>query len=134
MKLKTCLSMTRNNCIECKQPIPGVWDSQLALGFATGELTSQSFGNSIPALMFAGFRDKHIRCSPSRAQRIVHDRFPAAVDERPEFDWRLWDDAKREHWREVYTSAWIALQKEWNPKWKDGQPDDAYYAREIALG
>jgi len=72
-------------------------------------------------LLFAGAR--HIRCSPSRAQHIVHPDFEPVVDDRLAFDKRLWDDPEnhvykkrgagfREECERRYTDAWVQLQDE----------------------
>lgn len=48
---------------------------------------------------------RHITCSPSRAQYIVHPEFQPVVDERPEFDKRLMPEAKRHYWEAQWTAA-----------------------------
>ena len=66
-------------------------------------------------------RDKHIKCSPSRAQRIIHPQFPTVVDNRPQFDIRrglgCWTNEDREKWIKIYTEAWVRLQEKYNPNW-----------------
>lgn len=57
------------------------------------------------------FGTRHIRCSPSRAQYIVHPQFAAIADDRPEYDKRLKDPALVALWEERWTGAWIALRQ-----------------------
>ena len=101
-------------CHECGELIEGKWDSQVYLGMETGELDK---GGLHRWLIY----DKHIKCSPSRAQRIIHPDFPPVVDNRPQFDWRRgdnsWTNERREEFRELYTNAWVALQGKYNPNW-----------------
>ena len=72
-------------------------------------------------LLFAGAR--HIRCSPSRAQHIVHPHFKPVFDDRYAFDKRQWTDPShpvyKKHGSDYvkecerrYTDAWIQLQDE----------------------
>ena len=102
-------------CEVCGEIIEGKWDSQVYLGMETGELSTDSIHRWL-------IYDKHIKCSPSRAQRIVHPRYPKVVDERPQFDWRpeannAWTEQKRNEFRELYTDAWVRLQERYNPNW-----------------
>ena len=102
-------------CEVCGEIIEGKWDSQVYLGMETGELSTDSIHRWL-------IYDKHIKCSPSRAQRIVHPKYPTVVDERPQFDWRpeannAWTDQKRNEFRELYTYAWVRLQERYNPNW-----------------
>ena len=83
-------------------------NSQVELGLETGELDRDGCHQHF-------IYDKHIKCSPSRAQRIVHSKYPTVIDERPQFDWRpeadnAWTDEMRAKWKKVYTEAWIRLQ------------------------
>jgi hypothetical protein len=103
-------------CEVCGEIIEGKWDSQVYLGMETGELSTDSIHRWL-------IYDKHIKCSPSRAQRIVHPKYPTVVDERPQFDWRpeannAWTDQKRNEFRELYTDAWVRLQERYNPNWE----------------
>jgi len=102
-------------CEVCGEIIEGKWDSQVYLGMETGELSTDSIHRWL-------IYDKHIKCSPSRAQRIVHPKYPTVVDERPQFDWRpeannAWTEQKRNEFRELYTDAWVRLQERYNPSW-----------------
>ena len=102
-------------CEVCGKIIEGKWDSQVYLGMETGELAKSGIHRWL-------IYDKHIKCSPSRAQRIVHPKYPVVVDERPQFDWRpeadnTWTDEMRKKWKEVYTDAWVRLQEKYNPNW-----------------
>jgi hypothetical protein len=109
------MSWYPNDCNECDKPIEGEWESQIALGIETGELEDRPSNRLF-------LYDKHIRCSPSRAQRIVHPDFPPVIDERPQFDWRpeadnAWTDEDREKYKKLYTDAWARLQMRTNPAW-----------------
>jgi len=58
-----------------------------------------------------------INCSPSRAQHIVHESFEPIVDDRPEYDKRLFGDQeedkkKIEMFERRWTSAWLMCQDE----------------------
>tara|TARA_R100000458_G_C8166907_1_gene168833 strand:+ start:283 stop:684 length:402 start_codon:yes stop_codon:yes gene_type:complete len=111
------MSYYPNDCHKCGKPIRGEWESQIALAIETGEIEDKPSHRLF-------IYDKHIRCSPSRSQRIVHPRFPTVIDDRPQFDWRPeannhWTDEMRSHWKKVYTEAWERLQLRSNPKWEN---------------
>ncbi len=56
------------------------------------------------------FHLHHIRCSPSRAQYIVHPQFqPPVVDDRPQLDKRLLDADERQRIETAVTNAWLVL-------------------------
>jgi hypothetical protein len=102
-------------CHECGKLIEGKWDSQVYLGMETGELDKSGIHRWL-------IYDKHIKCSPSRAQRIVHPKFPRVIDTRQQFDWRpeadnIWTDEMRVKYKKLYTDSWVSLQKKYNPKW-----------------
>ena len=102
-------------CHECGKLIEGKWDSQVYLGMETGELDKSGIHRLL-------IYDKHIKCSPSRAQRIVHPKYPTVVDDRPQYDWRpeannAWTDEKRNEFRKLYTDSWVSLQERYNPNW-----------------
>jgi hypothetical protein len=102
-------------CEVCGEIIEGKWDSQVYLGMETGELSASGIHRWL-------IYDKHIKCSPSRAQRIVHSRYPKVVDGRDQFDWRPeadndWTDEMRVKWKKIYTEAWVKLQEMYNPNW-----------------
>ena len=100
-------------CEVCGEVIRGKWDSQVYLGMETGELDKSSIHRWL-------IYDKHIKCSPSRAQRIIHPDFPSVVDNRPQYDMRRglrWTNEDREKWIKVYTEAWVKLQEKYNPNW-----------------
>ena len=83
------MSYYPTDCAGCGKPIEGAWDSQIELGVETGEIADKASNRLF-------IYDKHIRCSPSRAQRIVHPDFPPVVDDREGFDQRLWPEDRRE--------------------------------------
>lgn len=106
---------TDMKCEVCGEIIEGKWDSQVYLGMETGELSASGIHRWL-------IYDKHIKCSPSRAQRIVHPRYPKVVDGREQFDWRPeadndWTDEMRVKWKKIYTEAWVKLQEMYNPNW-----------------
>ena len=122
------------NCHTCNEPIIGKWDSQVQLGLETGELDKESAYQHF-------IYDKHIRCSPSRAQRIIHPEFPTVVDSRPQFDMRRgdnsWTNERREKFRKLYTDSWVALQEKYNPSWITDPEElinlsDQKWAKELA--
>ena len=83
-------------------------DSAIELAIETGELKGEQPNRFV-------LMDKHIRCSPSRAQRIIHPEYPQVIDDRPSFDIRTWSSERREHWCKVYTDAWVRLQEKHKP-------------------
>ena len=102
-------------CEVCGEVIRGKWDSQVYLGMETGELDKSGIHRWL-------IYDKHIKCSPSRAQRTVHPKYPTVVDERQQFDWRpeanyTWTDEMRVKYKKLYTDSWVSLQKKYNPNW-----------------
>ncbi len=104
------MSYYPTDCAGCGKPIEGAWDSQIELGVETGEIANKASNRLF-------IYDKHIRCSPSRAQRIAHPDFPPVVEEREAFDQRLWPEDRREKFRVLYTEAWVRLQSKHNPNW-----------------
>ena len=56
------------------------------------------------------FKSRHIVCSPSRAQFIVHKDFPITVEERPQFDKRKLDKKKCKAIERKYTEAWVRMR------------------------
>ena len=103
-------------CEVCGEIIKGKWDSQVYLGMETGELSKNGMHRWL-------IYDKHIKCSPSRAQRIIHPKFPRVIDTREQFDWRrddnAWTDEMRKKYQTLYTESWVSLQKKYNPKWNN---------------
>ena len=113
------MSYDPTDCAGCGKPIEGAWDSQIELGVETGEIADKASNRLF-------IYDKHIRCSPSRAQRIVHPDFPPVVDDREGFDQRLWPEDRREKFRVLYTEAWVRLQSKHNPNWIDKEAPAVY--------
>ena len=77
--------------------------------------------NEPETLLFGGAR--HVQCSPSRAQHIVHPDFPRVFDDRYSFDKRQWTDSDHPVYQnhgpdfakeceDRYTKAWVQLQDE----------------------
>ena len=106
-----------NICVECNKEIKD-HESYLYLGILVGSLRSIN--------LFTKY-DKHIRCSPSRAQHIHHPKFPKVVDERPDFDVRLWlgdldgtrTEQRAKEYKHLYTNAWVRLQYQYNPDFQE---------------
>jgi len=114
--------MSKEKCYTCGEPIEGKWDSQVYLGMETGELDRSGMHRWL-------IYDKHIRCSPSRAQRIVHEKFPVVIDEREQYDWRpeannAWTHEMRVKYKKLYTEAWVTLQELYNPKWQNEKTEE----------
>lgn len=99
-----------NECHACGEAIEGKWDSLIELGIETGELAHEAKSRFF-------LHDKCIKCSPSRAQHIVHPKFPAVKDDREQYNKMFWDKYERSKYEKLYTSAWVSLQEKYNPKW-----------------
>ena len=52
---------------------------------------------------------RHILCSPSRAQYIVHENFTPVVDDRQAYDKRLLPKDMRIGREKEWTNAWVEL-------------------------
>jgi len=104
------LSYTKAECYSCGEPIEGKWDSTIQLAIEMGELEGEAKSRFF-------FHDKCIKCSPSRAQHIVHPKFPAVKDNREQYNKMFWDKYERSKYEKLYTNAWIKLQERYNPKW-----------------
>ena len=100
-----------NQCNVCGLNVPK-HDSSIELGLLTGELDKDQPWRFV-------YRDKHIKCSPSRAQRIIHPAYPQVFDDREPFDIRLWDEESKNKSVKIYTDAWVKLQEAENPSWKE---------------
>ena len=98
------------SCYSCNKPIKGKWDSAIQLAIEMGELEGEAKSRFF-------FRDKCIKCSPSRAQHIVHPKFPAVKDDREQYNKMFWDKQERSKYEKLYTNAWVSLQEKYNPKW-----------------
>lgn len=55
---------------------------------------------------------RHIMCSPSRAQYIVHDEFPIVVENRDSFNKELQPTNMRLKNEKIWTDAWLQLKEE----------------------
>lgn len=86
-------------CSKCGKPVQRREDATL--------IEAEYFNSPMRVLFYAS---QHIQCSPSRAQYIIHDSFPAVVDQRPEFDkrGRPAKSVKRDEVK--WTRAWLSLQ------------------------
>ena len=99
------MSYEKKPCFRCGQPVH-LADSVAMLEGKLGHLINCITAPSI-----------HIRCSPSRAQFIMHPAFgEPAVDTRPEYDKRLQAQWRVQHTEEKTTKAWMSLQEEYRPE------------------
>ena len=99
-----------NECYTCGEPIKGKWDSAIQLAIEMGELQGEGKSRFL-------FRDKCIRCSPSRSQHIVHAKFPPVKDSREQYNKEFWDKYEKSKYEKLYTNAWVRLQEKYNPTW-----------------
>ena len=60
---------------------------------------------------------RHILCSPSRAQYVVHDDFEKSHDYREDYDKRLKPKKTVDRLEKMWTEAWVQLQVE-SGAWK----------------
>ena len=103
-----------NKCYVCNKQVEK-HESALRLGVLAGEFPSKVTLNN---LKFLGYADKHIACSPSRAQHIVHPEFPPVKDERVQYNKDFWDRSECSKYQSLYTNAWIVLQLQSDKKLK----------------
>jgi len=89
------------NCDKCNKPVSKV-ESALLLSYVA---------HGGDPLAFMAYSDRHITCSPSRAQYIVHPDFEPVVDHRAEYDKRLRSPESRFEKEKLYTSAWTEIQR-----------------------
>ena len=87
-------------CSICSKPVARTDDATL--------LEAEYLDSPFSVLFYAS---KHIRCSPSRAQYIVHPEFSSVTDERPEYDKRKRSARVVKRDEVKYTRAWLALQQ-----------------------
>lgn len=88
------------NCDKCGHPVAQHEDATWL----------DAIANDNPVVVLFS-QARHIRCSPSRAQFIVHPAFEPVVDDRPEYDKRLLAPKDAHHLEAHYTQAWIQLQQ-----------------------
>lgn len=103
-----------NKCYVCNKQVEK-HESALRLGVLAGEFPSKVTLNN---LKFLGYADKHIACSPSRAQHIVHPEFPPVKDERVQYNKDFWDRSECSKYQSLYTNAWVVLQLQSDKKLK----------------
>jgi hypothetical protein len=105
-------------CYQCKKEVHSWNDATILHAIAWNE-----------PLFILLKQAKCLRCSPSRSQHIIHPQFEPVVDDRPEFDKRLWNDPEGRTYKEHgptfieectmrYTGAWVVMQE----KYKDENP------------
>ena len=90
-----------SKCDTCGRPVVHKDDITVVAGIA--------FKSPSTALFHA---PRHILCSPSRAQVIVHRLFAPVIDTRPQYDKRLMEDEDRLQMEKTWTDAWVKLQEE----------------------
>ena len=66
-------------------------------------------------------RRRHILCSPSRAQFIMHPKFKDIFDPRPEYDKRLMGIGTVEREERKHTQAWQELQRQCKERENNGE-------------
>ena len=64
-----------------------------------------------PMLTFYQTKKRHIRCSPSTAQYIVHANFEPIKDDRVQYTKYQHPEERRKKIERQYTEAWLELQK-----------------------
>lgn len=90
-----------SSCDKCGEPVVAKDDATMLEAIAYDK-----------AFLVFGAHRRHILCSPSRAQFIVHDDFEETIDERQAFDKRFLPAPMRKSREELWTSAWMILQKD----------------------
>jgi len=88
-------------CDKCGENVDSYEDATMLEAIAYGT-----------APLVFGHQRRHILCSPSRAQYIVHEDFEETIDDRQAFDKRCLPEEMRKQREELWTSAWETLQKE----------------------
>ena len=88
-------------CDKCSKPI-ALQDDATAL---------EAEAINCPAVVFYK-KPRHIQCSPSRAQYIVHPDFPPVIDDRPEFDKRLKPPEVVAEQERKWTDVWVRVREE----------------------
>jgi hypothetical protein len=88
-------------CDVCKEEVEYKDDASILEAIATDRAAVAFFGSP-----------RHIRCSPSRAQYIVHEDFAPMVDDRESFDKRLIPEYMQRKNEKMWTDAFVILQKE----------------------
>lgn len=70
----------------------------------------EAIAKNTPAILM--YHARHINCSPSRAQYIMHDDFdPYGYDYRAEYDKRRKSKETVERLEKMWTDAWVRLQE-----------------------
>ena len=104
----------QDKCYVCDKQVEK-HESALRLAVLAGEFAPKV---TLANLKFFGYAEKHIACSPSRAQHIVHSEFPPVKDERVQYNKDFWDRSECSKYQSLYTNAWVVLQLECNRKLK----------------
>ena len=90
-----------SSCDMCGEPVDAKDDATMLEAIAYDK-----------AFLVFGAKRRHILCSPSRAQYIVHEDFVEMVDGRQAFDKRCLPAPMRKSREALWTSAWEILQKD----------------------
>lgn len=88
-------------CDACKKEVSHTEDATVL----------ESIAFKSPAMVFTN-SPRHIRCSPSRAQYIMHENFEPVVDNRASWDKRILPENMRETREKIWTDAWVELMTE----------------------
>ena len=100
------LEVIEMKCDKCELPVDRKDDASILESIRRKSLAALNWTVLVS-------QPRHIRCSPSRAQYIVHEDFPPCVDERPEYDKYLrYEESLRVEAEKAWTNAWIELQKD----------------------
>jgi hypothetical protein len=88
------------NCDKCNKPVEK-WDDVTWL---------ISIADNAPTIILTT-NPRHIRCSPSRAQYIIHDDFLRVKEWRHEYDkYKLYSSNRIKELEYKWTRAWLMLQ------------------------
>jgi hypothetical protein len=88
-------------CDVCGGDVEHIWESDLYLRYVIGQLDPETLHTT---------RERHIRCSPTRAQFIVHSDFPPVVLEG-DFDKRQLDPTFVKEQERLFTRGWQRLRE-----------------------
>jgi hypothetical protein len=88
-------------CDICGGDVENIWDSDLYLRYVIGQLDPETLHTT---------RERHIRCSPTRAQFIVDPDFPPVAVDGP-FDKRGLDPEYVRQQERLMTRGWKRLKE-----------------------
>ena len=88
-------------CDACKKEVSHIEDATVL----------ESIAFKTPTIVFSN-SPRHIRCSPSRAQYIMHENFEPIVDDRAAWDKRLLPYPMQQAREKIWTDGWLELMAE----------------------